>query len=72
MDNCGNGVRLWSGAVGVFFGAGLAGVDEAGGQAKETRRRRGGLVVTGDIRSKKQCMSFPQPVVERNANSALS
>jgi hypothetical protein len=34
-------VRFLSGAVGVLVFEELAGFDDAGGQAKETRRRRG-------------------------------
>jgi hypothetical protein len=36
-----DGVTILSGAVGVMFFEVFAGFDDAGGQAKETRRRRG-------------------------------
>jgi len=42
-----DGVSFLSGAVGVKFFAGIAGFEDAGGQAKETRRRRAGSSGTG-------------------------
>jgi hypothetical protein len=38
-----DGVNFLSGAVGVTVFDGFAGFDDAGGQAKETRRRRGAV-----------------------------
>jgi hypothetical protein len=38
-----DGVKFLSGAVGVMVFDDFAGFDDAGGQAKETRRRRGAV-----------------------------